>query len=374
LTPEFLSQSEQTLFKKLIPKLDIPLANDQPSRQLGDLQMPTGTGDFKMRVQVVMPDGQPVQNTSVELGTSHEKPLTNYRNQLVARDGRRTYRIQTDSNGICTLIPSIHYDVPQYAAVAFPRIDPRYFGQLRLKKTMAGTEPELQTLQLVATREIHGLVEYNRRPAQAMRIIATPVGKTPPENKSANVPTFFEYQAASDSDGRYAIRVPQAQSYLVDLGDGAMLGSVTRRSMESNLPVPFEALEEQTEPADRADSMDGPKISIFRGNGFVRGEVLGSNGKPFYAADVHFDLPPGYAIVNLRCREVVTDENGRYKPGLGRAKFEVSGVPEGLWQAYGCSPSPMTKTVGNQPKQDSPLVPVSAGDEGVIIRLDRYSR
>ncbi len=373
LTPAFLSRSEQALFNKLIPRLELPPATEnQPAHEIGDIAVPMSTGDIAMRVRILMPDGAPAENATVELWTRLKKSSRPCQNQLVDACGEKLYGTVTDSNGDCTLTPSIRFDEPQYAVVAFPRIAPRFFGELCLDKTKQTAEPRLQILQLVATRELRGLVEYNRRPVQAMRIVATPLGPTAPQTRStSDGPSFIKYQAASDSDGYYSIRVPDTESYSVNLGYGAMLDATSRSSMGRNLPVLFQPHLKPDGQATGDDRIDGPTISIFRGHGFIRGEVLGSNGKPFYT-EVHFDLPLGHVIQGLRCRPLNRDSEGNFALSFG--KFELTGVPEGQWLAYGSVRTPMTKAVGNQPKKDSPLVPVAAGDDSVVIRLDRHSR
>ncbi|MEO2017274.1 MAG: carboxypeptidase-like regulatory domain-containing protein, partial [Fuerstiella sp.] len=129
LTPAFLSRSEQALFNKLIPRLELPPATEnQPAHEIGDIAVPMSTGDIAMRVRILMPDGAPAENATVELWTRLKKSSRPCQNQLVDACGEKLYGTVTDSNGDCTLTPSIRFDEPQYAVVAFPRIAPRFFG------------------------------------------------------------------------------------------------------------------------------------------------------------------------------------------------------------------------------------------------------
>jgi hypothetical protein len=376
MIPALLSQSEQHFWLTNIAPISSDIAaNEQRERQLGDLRIPVNRPDDKRtQLRVVLPDGSPASGARVAIWTLKAKsPEGSIQSQIFNQDGKRSYFAVTNQDGDCSFTSVIKYDAPQFAVVAYPSIDPTFFGELQLVESNGNIESPPMELRLVPSRTLSGLVTFNGKPRQATRVIATPKALAHLATGAVGQPVFqfIKFVSATDSLGRYSIQIPDASGYSVDVLHGFMDGAVRSsngRTHERNLPV---LLPSNGFSVPVQGSIDGPTISFLQGDGVVRGKVLGFNGKPFYAP-VHLDLPVGTVVLNLSCREDTSDEHGRYDGVQGR--FELTGVPAGTWNAYAT-----TNTSGEQNRytempKDSDLVPVMAGDRDKTFVLNRHAR
>lgn len=330
LIPAWWNEMEQA--SATVHPLSVTLKQDV---SLGDLPIDVGDDLAEMSVKVLLPSGKPANECAVRLRSRHQ--TGSFKNQtLKVNDAWATSAI-TNASGVCSFKPAVRLD-SRYISVAYPEVDPQYFGELELN----GNQTELE-LQLVPARAIRGKITYNSQPFSGARQWVQTRGGGAGGFKS------FHFEGTSDPDGNYEVVVPSGGNFEISLLQGVHHYGIKQGIGNDPIPV----------VENEGESLEGPTIEVIKGSGEISGRVLGTNRKGYSGASIHLKPTPGKVFIGFFSR----DSNGF------EGEFRASGLPDGTVEIFASNGASQPN-----PPVDSDIVQVKAGDKEVQLNMIRNSR
>ena len=331
LIPAWWKESENA--SATVHPLSVTLKQDIA---LGDLPIDVGDDLAAMSVKVLLPSGEPANECAVR--TRSRSQTGTFRNQTLKVNGAWTETATTNASGICSFKPAVPLGSAAYVSIAYPEVDPQYFGELELK----GNQSELE-LKLVPARAIRGKITFNGQPFSGARLIV--------QNRGGGRDGFrsLRFEGTSDPDGNYEVIVPSRGSFEISLLQGVHHYEIQKGIGNDPMPV----------VGNDGEFIEGPTIDIIKGNGEISGRVIGANRKGYSGASIHIKPIPGKVVI------------GFFSPGSDgfEGEFRASGIPDGAFEIFASNGSAQSN-----PSLDSDVVQVKAGDREVQVKMIRNSR
>ena len=331
LIPAWWNESEQA--SATVHPLSVTLKQDIA---LGDLPIDVGDDLAEMSVKVLLPSGEPANECAVRIRSRSQ--TGSFKSRTLKVNDAWTETATTNASGICSFKPAVPLGSAAYISIAYPEVDPQYFGELELN----GNESELE-VQLVPARTIRGRITYNGQPFSGARLLVKNRGGRRDRGGS------LRFEGTSDPDGNYEVIVPSRGSYEISLLQGVHHYGIQNGIGNDPMPV----------VGDRGEFIEGPAIEVLKGNGEISGRVIGANRKGYSGARIHLKPIPGKVVIGF----ISPGSNGL------EGDFRAHGIPDGTFEIFASNGSPQSN-----PSLDSDIVQVKAGDTEVQLKMIRNSR
>lgn len=344
--PGWLTKSELSFYEENGKSSRIPIRSVRDEKlDLGALKFDDRDERSALSVRVVLPDGQPAINASVRFWArskaNSKQVYYKKANQVVFGETGYQQSVSTDANGVCSVLPVFTYGKEEYLTVAFPEIDPRYFGEMKLSPSTK--DPVV--LSLSKAIPIRGQITFNAKPLAHARVRA----EVADQESGGQSYVVLAFDGVSDRQGNYEIYAPDSASYNVSIREGVLLAG--RLSIE-NTHIPAMA----NRPPD-ANEVTGPALSILYGEGIILGKVVNEKGRDWTDASVRLKPQPGQIVLGGA-------------PGKDGPGFTLLNVPDGRFELEAYL-HPSRRPDGPDTVMHSTTPAASAGDSNVVIRLTR---